>query len=320
VLEQTDGTSWMGMYALNMMDIAMEIAMEDEAFEDAATKFYEHFVIIASALNTLGLWNEEDNFFYDVLSRNGKEIAPLKVRTIVGLIPLFAVAVINKQQLNTLNDFKKRMDWFKDYRISNKKYLPSEAHSENDSILLTLVHKERLVLMLQRFLDENEFLSNAGIRSLSKHYAEHPYSIELGGQQYTINYDPADSTSGMYGGNSNWRGPVWMPINYLFIKALRKYGSFYGDSLKVAFPTGSGNLLNLQQVANELADRLVSIFKKDAKGNIPAHGKYNWFYKDKPELLQFYEYFHGDDGHGLGASHQTGWTALVANLMETTTA
>ena len=315
ILEQTDGTSWMGMYALNMMDIALEIAMEDDSFEDAGTKFYEHFVIIAAALNEMELWNEADNFFYDVLAVTGCKPFPLKVRSIIGLIPLFAVAVINKDNLQKLNDFKKRMKWFKDYRIQNNKYLPSEVMGDTDDILLTLIHKDKLGLILQRILDEDEFLSPSGIRSVSKYYFQNPYSLNIDGRDYTIQYDPADSTSGLYGGNSNWRGPVWMPINYLFIKSLQKYGAFYGDTVKAEFPKDSRIFLNLQQIANELTQRIMHVFKNDAQQNRPVFGNYNWFYKNEnKDLVLFHEYFHGDNGRGLGASHQTGWTALMAVL------
>ncbi len=316
ILEQTDGTSWMGMYALNMMDIALEIAMNDDSFEDAATKFYEHFVIISEALNELGLWNDSDNFFYDVLCLNGSEPFPLKVRSVIGLVPLFAVSIIQRNEIDKLYDFKKRMQWFKEYRLSNQKYLPSEEKSGEENVLLSLVHKERLVLLLQRFLDESEFLSPGGIRALSSHYRENPFTVNIANESYTIQYDPADSTSGLFGGNSNWRGPVWMPINYLFIRALQKYGEFYGDTLKVECPKGSGNFINLKEVSHDLMSRITSIFTRDTNGNRPVFGDYNWFYKNSnKELLQFHEYFHGDTSRGLGASHQTGWTALIVNLI-----
>ncbi|MEO7048237.1 MAG: glucosidase, partial [Ferruginibacter sp.] len=316
ILEQTDGTSWMGMYALNLMDIAIEIAMSDNAFEDTATKFYEHFVIIASALNELGLWNEEDNFFYDVLSVTGKDPFPLKVRSIVGLIPLFAVSVIHDSWLHKLTDFKRRMTWYNNYREVNNKFLRSEEHSKNNDILLSLVQTDRLLLMLPRFFDEKEFLAPGGIRSLSKYYSDNPYSLNIEGKDYMIEYDPADSTSGLYGGNSNWRGPVWVPINYLFIKSLLKFGTFYGDTVKVEFPTGSGNQFTLLQIADELIKRVFSKYKRDGDGNLPAFGDYNWFYKkeENKDLIQFFEYFDGETSRGLGASHQTGWTALIAVL------
>ena len=316
VLEQTDGTSWMGMYALNMMDIAIEIATQDIAFEDAATKFYEHFVIIAEALNELGLWNQNDGFFYDVLCLNGDVPFPLKVRSVVGLIPLFAVSTINKQKLETLKDFNKRIQWFKNYRTVNNKFLPSEHTSEEDNIILSLVHKDRLTTILEKFLDENEFLSVGGIRAMSKVYENNPYHLNIEGENYSIQYDPADSTSGLFGGNSNWRGPVWMPINYLFIRSLKKYGEYYGEKLKVECPKGSGIYLNLSDIATHLTERISHIFQINENGERICFGEYNWFYKNENnELLQFNEYFHGNTGRGLGASHQTGWTALLLNLL-----
>lgn len=317
ILEQTDGTSWMGMYALNMMDMALEIAVNDQSFEDAGTKFYEHFVIIAEALNELGLWNENDSFFYDILSLNGRETFPLEIKSIVGLIPLFAVSIIKDECIQKLTDFSKRMHWFRDYRLQNNKFLPSEQKSNEQHLLLSLVHKERLILLLQKFLNEDEFLSPGGIRGLSKYYAGHPYSVNINDHEYTISYEPADSTTSLFGGNSNWRGPVWMPVNYLFIKALQKYGEFYGDTLTIEYPSNSGNLLNLKAVATELIQRIMHIFLKDENGNMAVYGDYNWFYKDeKNNLVQFFEYFHGDTSRGLGASHQTGWTALILNLLQ----
>ena len=316
ILEQTDGTAWMGMYALNMKDIALEIAMQDESFEDAATKFYEHFVIIAAALNELGLWHEEDNFFYDVLSITGKDPFPLKVRSVVGLTPLYAVSVIETDKTNKLTDFKKRIRWYRNYRLQRNSYLPGEERHEGEDILLSLVSKEKLATLLGSFLNEQEFLSPGGIRSLSKHYASNPYSIKIAECEFSIQYDPADSTSGLYGGNSNWRGPVWMPINYLFIKALEKYGSFYGDTLKVEFPSGSGALHNLNEITEMMKQRVASIFMKNSSGDRPVFGEYNWFYKDEGnDLVLFHEYFNGDTLKGLGASHQTGWTALLVNLL-----
>lgn len=314
-LEQTDGTSWMGMYALNMMDIALEIAIQDPSFEDTATKFYEHFILIAEALNELGLWDDEDKFFYDVLSITDKLPFHLKIRSIIGITPFFAVSVIDPYKLDHLNDFNKRMLWFKDYRTRNKKYIPGHETSGDRKVLLSLVKKDRLIEMLQRFLDENEFLSEGGIRSISKFYEQKPYSISIGGVVYTIQYDAGDATSNMYGGNSNWRGPVWIPINYLFIRALNKYGSFYGDEVKVEFPTGSGNFMNLKDISDELTERVMRIFTKNTQGDRAVFGKYNWFYKqEQNDLILFHEYFHGDDSSGLGASHQTGWTALLVNL------
>ncbi len=317
-LEQADSTSWMGKYALNMMDIALEIAMQDEAFEDMATKFFEHFVLIAEATNEQILWNEQDKFYYDTLHiKNGATI-PLKVQSIVGLIPLMAVSVMEKSVVNNLEDFKKRISWFENYRKKNNLFWPNEERSDSDKILLSLVPKDRLIHLLKRMLNEDEFLSEGGIRALSKFHEKNPYTVHIDGKEYTIRYDPGDSTSNLFGGNSNWRGPVWLPINYLMIRSLRRYGSFYEDTLKVECPTGSGNMMNLNEVADELTNRIISLFKRDIHGNRRFNAEYTWFYNqpNNVDLVLFYEYFHGDSGKGLGASHQTGWTAAVADLIQ----
>lgn len=318
LLEQADGTSWMGMYALNMMDIALEIAASDDAFEDTATKFYEHFVLIADALNGMGLWNEDDSFFYDVLLFKGQAPFSLKVRSIVGLVPLFVVSLIDTSCKTKLTGFQKRTNWFNQYRISNNLFLPNEDKGNGENTLISMVHKDRLIQILDRVLDEEEFLSSGGIRAVSKYYHQHPYTISLDGMNYSIEYDPADSTSGMFGGNSNWRGPVWMPANYLLIKAIKKYGEFYKDNLKIEYPKRSGNWITLEDVAAELAKRVINIFTKDDAGNRKVYGKYNSFYNksENRELVLFHEYFHGDNSRGLGASHQTGWTALIADLIK----
>lgn len=315
-LEQADATSWMAMYALGMMDIALELARHDKSFEDAATKFYEHFVIIAEALNEKDLWCEPDRFFYDVLLLERSEIRPLQVRSIVGLTPLFAVSIIEPDIRRELPDFCKRMAWFQNYRRKNNLYLPSHRKDRDDTLLLSL-GKTRLQALLTKMLDENEFLSPGGVRALSRYHAEHPYSLACDGAEYTIEYEPGDSLSGMFGGNSNWRGPVWMPMNFLVINALRVNGSFYGDDLKVDYPTGSGNLMNLSDIANELTRRLLSIFELDQNHHRTVHGPYNWFYEreENRALVLFYEYYHGDNSRGLGASHQTGWSALIVNLL-----
>ena len=316
-LEQADGTSWMGMYALNMMDMALEISRHDIAFEDSATKFFEHFVLIAEALNSHTMWNDEDKFFYDTLVVAGADPLPLKIQSIVGLTSLFAVSKISKEQFDAVPDFTKRIEWFENYRKNNDRFWPNEEKSDGEEVLISLVKKERLVFLLQRLLHEDEFLSEGGIRALSKYHEKNPYSATIDGELYTIQYDPGDSTSNLFGGNSNWRGPVWMPINYLIIRAIRKYGEFYGDTLKVECPVGSGTMLNLNEVAEMLTQRVVSLFAKDQKGDRKLYGTYNDFYK-KPgneDLVLFYEYFHGDTGAGLGASHQTGWTSLVADLI-----
>ncbi|UAY56359.1 MGH1-like glycoside hydrolase domain-containing protein [Arachidicoccus terrestris] len=317
-LEQADGTSWMGMYALNMMDIALEIALYDPSFEDTATKFFEHFVLIAESLNELGMWNEEDHFYYDVLVSKSGDPLHLRIQSIVGLTTLFAASIIRKPALKNLKDFTKRISWFENYRKENGKFWPNEEKQGSDKILISLIPKERLVFLLERVLSETEFLSDGGIRGLSKYHKDHPYEVTMDGILYRIQYDPGDATSDFFGGNSNWRGPIWIPINYLLIRSILQYGRFYQDSLKVEYPTGSGNLLNLLDVATELTKRVISLFLKDEKGRRRLNGKqYDWFY-DRPEnndLVLFYEYFNGDTGRGLGASHQTGWTALVAELI-----
>lgn len=316
-LEQADGTSWMGTYALDMMEMALEIAMHDPSFEDTATKFFEHFVLIAEALNEHGLWNAEDRFFYDTLCVDGTDPVPLRIQSVVGISPIYAVASISRQALKALPDFKKRISWFENYRKKNGRFWPNEEKSEDLDVLVSLVPRERLVDMLEKLLDENGFLSEGGIRALSKYHEKNPYSVMVEGNMYSIRYDPGDATSDMFGGNSNWRGPVWMPINFLIIQSLRKYGEFYEDDLKVEYPTGSGTFLNLNQVAKELTKRVISLFERDASGKRRLYGDYSWFYEQpgNEHLVNFYEYFHGDSGRGLGASHQTGWTALVAELI-----
>lgn len=316
-LEQADGTSWMGMYALNMMDIALEIAMHDPSFEDTATRFFEHFVLIAEALNEHHTWNEEDKFYYDVLCLHDGSVIPLRIQSAVGLTSLFAVSTIRRNVLQQLSDFRKRINWFEQYRKSNGRFWPNEERSDSEEILLSLVPRERLIPIVNRLVDEAEFLSTGGIRALSKYHEANPYSVEIEGHTYSIRYDPGDSTSDMFGGNSNWRGPVWMPINFLIIQSLRRFGKFYGNNLTVEYPKGSGRQCNLEEVAAMLSERIASLFLPDEQGGRKSYEAYNWFYQ-QPEnrhLLLFYEYFHGDSGKGLGASHQTGWTALIAHLL-----
>jgi hypothetical protein len=318
-LEQADGTSWMGMYALNMMDMALEIAQHDIAFEDTATKFFEHFVLISEALNSHSIWNEEDKFYYDSLRIDGVDPIPMRIQSIVGLTSLFAVSIMSMEMFRRLPDFKKRIEWFETYRAKNNRYWPNEEHSDGEGILISLVKKDRLIHLLHRLLNEEEFLSGGGIRALSKYHQANPYSVTIDGTRYEIQYDPGDSTSNLFGGNSNWRGPVWIPINYLIIRSIRKYGEFYGDRLTVECPVGSGVFLNLVEVSKVLTERVISLLAIDEAGDRKFNGKYNWFYK-KPgneDLVLFFEYFHGDTGSGLGASHQTGWTSLVADLIGT---
>lgn len=317
LLEQADGTSWMGMYALDMMNIAMEIAVHDRSFEGTTTKFYEHFVIIAEALNQLGLWDDEDNFFYDLLSVDNSDPRLLKVRSIVGLTPLFAVSIITREVIEKLPDFLKRMGWFRNYRIKNNLYQPSQEDDENKRLMLSLIGKNKMPHLLSRLLDESEFLSKGGVRALSKYYEDHPYSIDYGGKTYTIKYTPGNSESAMFGGNSNWRGPIWVPINYLLIKAMDTFGDFYGDSLQMEFPTGSGKKMNISDICDELKKKILSIFEADQEGKRAVFGPYNWFYQreENKDLILFHEYFHGDNLMGLGSSHQTGWTGLLANII-----
>ena len=317
-LEQADGTAWMGMYALNMMDIAVEIALHDDSFEDTATRFFEHFVLIAEALNEQHTWNEEDKFYYDVLCLHDGSVIPLRIQSAVGLTTLYAVSTINKNVLARLKDFKKRINWFENYRKSNGRYWPNEERSDSDEILLSIVPKEKLLAILKRLLDESEFLSDGGIRALSKYHEKNPYSVTIDGETYSIQYDPGDSTSDMFGGNSNWRGPVWMPLNFLIIQSIKQFGKFYGDTLQVEYPRGSGNSMNLEQVAKQLTKRVFDLFYLDELDERRCYEKYNWFYKQKENrhLVLFYEYFHGDTGKGLGASHQTGWTALITHLLQ----
>lgn len=317
VLEQADGTSWMGFYAMNMLAMALEIAAVDPAFEDSATKFYEQFILIAEALNEHGLWNEEDGFYYDVLCFSNGDILPMKIRSVVGLTPLYGTYILHKDSFQLLKDFEKRKNWFKNYRLKNNLFWPNQESGDGQSALLSLCVKDRLQKLLYRLFDETEFLSPGGIRALSKYYQNHPYSIQVNSEVFVIEYTAGDSNSGMFGGNSNWRGPVWMPVNFLILRSLETYHSFYGDDFKVEFPSGSGSWVNLQQAADLLKDRLSALFKKDDKNLRAIHGKYNWFYsrEENQYLVLFPEYFHGDDGRGVGAMHQTGWTSLIANLL-----
>jgi hypothetical protein len=323
-LEQSDSTSWMGMFSLNLMRIAIELAREDHVYENIATKFFEHFLAIAAAMNDLGgsgigLWNEEDEFYYDVLHTPGGRYFPLKVRSIVGLMPLLAVETVQWQLIDALPGFKSRLEWYLAHR-PDLASLVSRWHEPgmHETRLLAITRGHRMKRLLRRMLDPEEFLSDYGIRSVSKYHRDHPYRLTVQGEDKIVNYEPAESQTGIFGGNSNWRGPVWFPINYLLIESLQQFHHYYGDEFKVECPTGSGTYLTLKEVANELSNRLIKLWLRNEKGERPflraSAGAFNP--ETDSELCWFHEYFNGDDGGGLGASHQTGWTALVAKLIQ----
>ncbi|HEY0679036.1 MAG TPA: glucosidase [Chitinophagaceae bacterium] len=321
VMEQADGTSWMAMYCLNMLEMALEIAQVDPTYEDVTTKFFEHFVYIADSLNRIGenwtsAWDEEEGFFYDVLALPDGRYIPLKVRSLVGLSTLFAVLVLKKDMLENLPDFHRRLKWFQEYREKNRQYVVIEELKDHDDILLSLVPSQRLHKLLKALLDEKEFLSCGGIRSISRLH-ETPYSVNINGQEFGLSYQPGESNTSLFGGNSNWRGPVWMPMNYLLVMALHQYGEYYKEDFRVEYPTGSGNYLYLAEVADAVSKRLISIFEKDEQGNRPVNDGDQLYQKDPhfKDLILFYEYFHGDTLRGVGASHQTGWTGLIAELI-----
>jgi hypothetical protein len=323
-LQQADGTAWMAFFCATMLSIALELARDNPATEDMASKFFEHFIAIADAINTqggTGLWDEEDGFYYDQLCV-GERIIPLKVRSLVGLIPLLAVEILDDELIQGLRGFKKRMDWFLENRPDLSQLISYccllDKGKGRCHRLLAIPTRKQLERVLRYMLDENEFLSPYGIRSLSRIHREQPYVFHLDGQEYRVDYEPGESTTGFFGGNSNWRGPVWFPVNYLLIEALERYHHFYGDGLRVECPTGSGRVLNLQEVADELRCRLARLFLLDAQGRRPCHGEERRYAEDPPwrDLVLFHEYFHGETGRGLGASHQTGWTALAVQLLE----
>ena len=324
-LEQADGTAWMALDSQNMLEIAAELAGHDRAYEDLATNFMTHFVLIARAMNAIGpdgMWDAEDGFYYDVLRLPDGAATRLKVRSMVGLLPLRAVTVVEKWQRDRFPQLTART--FE--RLRRMPELLQSIHATGpdhygvaERGILALVNEERLRRILSRMLEESEFLSPYGIRALSRCHADHPYAFSVQGQEYRVNYLPAESDTGMFGGNSNWRGPIWMPVNALLIRTLLQYYLYYGDNLKIECPIGSGKLMNLFEVAGEIADRLSQIFRRDDAGRRPVFGAAAKFQNDHPhwrDHLLFYEYFHGDNGAGIGASHQTGWTGLVAPLIE----
>ena len=322
-LEQSDATSWMGMYCLNMLAIALELARENPVYEDVASKFFEHFVYICDAMNNLGgagieLWNVEDGFYYDVLNMTTGERVPMKVRSMVGLIPLFAVETLDPTIVDALPGFKRRMQWFVENRPGLGEHIETRSTAEGPQRFLSLVNRDRLKRVLHYMLDENEFLSPFGIRALSRYHRDHPYTLKVDGMEYRVDYEPAESSTGLFGGNSNWRGPIWFPVNFLLIESLQKFHFFLGDGYKVECPTGSGQTANLWQIAGEISQRLTGIFTRDQNGRRPVFGGTEKFQSDPywRDLIPFNEYFHGDNGAGIGASHQTGWTALVAKLIQ----
>ena len=323
-IEQSDGTSWMAMYTLNLLAMAMELASEDPAYEDVASKFWEHFVYIAHAMShrgqdNMGLWDEADGFFYDVLRLPDGSHYPMKIRSMVGLIPLFAVQTLEPELLERLPDFKRRLEWFVDNRsdlTANVACMRTRGNKERR--LLSIAGRDQLRSMLRYMLDEREFLSPYGIRALSQVHRDHPYTLSVNGNVHRVDYEPAESSTGLFGGNSSWRGPIWFPVNFLLIESLQKFHHYYGADFKVEFPTGSEQMMTLWEVAGELSRRLTRIFLRGADGRRPVYGGLEKFQNDPHwrDYIQFHEYFHGDNGAGVGASHQTGWTGLVAKLIE----
>jgi len=318
----------MAMYCLNLLAIAMELASEDPAYEDVASKFWEHFLYIANAINHLGsdaagsstgMWNQEDGFFYDVLHMPDDGHVPLKVRSMVGLIPLFAVETIEPKVCDRLQGFKRRLEWFVEHRQDlTHNVACMHTPGEGDRRLLSIVDGEQLRRILKVMLDEREFLSPYGIRAVSRIHHEQPYVLRANGMEYRVDYEPGESSTGLFGGNSNWRGPIWFPVNFLLIESLQKFHHYLGDDFKVECPTGSGQMMTLWEVAAELSRRMTRIFLKGPDGSRPVHGSNAVYHKDPnwQDLVLFYEYFHGDNGSGVGASHQTGWTGVVAKLLQ----
>jgi hypothetical protein len=316
-LEQSDGTAWMALYCQNLLELALRLADHNPTYEDIATKFFEHFALIASALNEQGLWSEEDGFYYDVLHTE-HERTPVRARSIVGLLPLAAVTTLGPGTIARLPDFMTRLEWFTANRPEAEHVVQHMTSTDHPGWrLLAIVDEERLRRLLAPMLDPNEFLSDHGLRALSRAHGESPLQLSVDGVSATLDYEPAESTSGLFGGNSNWRGPIWFPVNFLLVESLRVYDRYLGKGFQVEFPTGSGRLFSLAQVADELSSRLTAIFLERTDGTRPVFGGYRLFQEDPAwhDLIPFHEYFHGETGAGLGASHQTGWTGLVADLI-----
>jgi hypothetical protein len=311
-LEQSDGTGWMAMYALNMLEMALLLARHDHAYEDIATKFFEHFAYIGAAAKDL--WSEDDKFFCDQLRMDGSDPIPMRVFSVVGLIPICATASLEADILTGLPELAARVDWFLTHK---PEYATVVGEHRGEHRLLSVATPEQLVAILARVLDESEFLSPYGLRSLSRHHLEHPFVVDLGGQDFSVDYEPAESRTATFGGNSNWRGPVWMPSNFLIIGALREFDAYLGADTRVEYPTGSGQMLRLGEVADELSSRLISVYLPGPDGRRPIYHDHDLLatHPDWKDRLIFPEYFHGDTGAGLGASHQTGWSALVASLI-----
>jgi Glycosyl hydrolase family 63 C-terminal domain len=323
-LSQSDGTSWMAMFTLNLMRIALELAQHNRAYEDMATKFFEHFLYIAEAMTDmggrgLGLWSEEDGFYYDVLNKSNGQTVSMQVRSMVGLVPLFAVETLDPKLLEKVPSFASHMEWFLTNR-PDLAYLVSRwaVPGEGQRTLLSLLRGHRMKALLRRMLDPNEFLSDYGVRSLSRFHLQHPYTFCADGHALSVGYDSSESRSRLFGGNSNWRGPIWFPMNFLIIESLQKFHHYYGDDFKIECPTGSGTLITIDQVAAELTRRLAGIFLKNSKGERQVNALYPRFQKDENfrDYVPFYEYFDGDTARGAGASHQTGWTGIIAKLLE----
>jgi hypothetical protein len=320
-LQQSDGTAWMAFYCLTMLSIALELAQENQVYEDLASKFFEHFVRIADAMNNLGgtgLWDATDGFYYDQLKLNGGMI-PLRSRSLVGLLPLTAVELLEEEQIQRLPGFGKRMKWFIENRPDLARLITwCQRCPHHEHRMLAIPSRKRLESALRYMLDESEFLSPFGIRSVSAAHRQQPYIFRVNDHEYRVDYSPGEGNTYLFGGNSNWRGPIWFPINYLLIEALERYHHFYGDALKVECPVGSGHFLTLNDVADELAHRLSSLFLPDNQGARPCHGNDSRYAQDPywRELVLFHEYFHAETGRGCGASHQTGWTALAVRCLE----
>jgi hypothetical protein len=317
-LEQSDGTSWMAMYCLNLLEIALVLTEHDATYEDLATKFFEHFTYIATAIHDRGLWNEEDGFYYDVLAFETGERVPLRVRSMVGLLPLCATTTLGQATMDRLPYFASHFAWFEKFK---PQFVENVVHAhrlgEHEGRLLSIVGPERLTRILATMLDTEEFLSPHGLRAVAASHRDAPFETVIGGVMCSVDYEPGESTSGLFGGNSNWRGPIWMPVNYLLVEALRRFARYFGDDVTVEHPAGSGTQMTLTAVADDLAARLVSIFLDDPGGRRPVFGDIERFQSDPAlhGMIPFHEYFHGDTGKGIGASHQTGWTGLVADLI-----